>query len=197
MRFDTPLEDALGTGSRVRVLRTLAEARPEENLTGREVARRARISHPQAARTLRGLAHVGLVTERRFGTYALYEFNGGHVLAEPVRALFEAEAAVGEQLLAFLAAGVARCRDVRAAVLVDDPGDDVEIAVLTAPGRDFDVMADLEPLGRRLSRRFGGHLDVTVIERRRALELIRSGDPSWRRIADRGIPVYRTIPRVR
>jgi hypothetical protein len=197
MRRTYPLDDALGTRSRVRLLRVLAEARPDDNVTGRAVARRARVSHPQAARTQRELANVGLVTERRFGTHALFEFNRRHVLARPVEALFEAEATLGEELVALLAARVAGCADVRAAVLEDDPQDDVGIVVLTAPDRDFDVMAELEPFGREVRRRFGCRLETTVIERRRAIELVRQGSPRWRRIAETGIPVHRTFPRVR
>jgi DNA-binding transcriptional ArsR family regulator len=197
MRFHHALDDTLGTRSGVRVLRVLAEAPPDENLTGREVARRAGISHPQAGRTLRELAEVGLVTERRFGTYALYEFNRDHWLARPVHALFEAEAGAAEELVALLAARVARCRDARAAVLTNDPQDDVEMVVLTAPGRDWDVSAALEPLGREVRHRFGSRMRTTVIERKRALDLVRRGNPRWTRIAAAGIPVYRVFPRVR
>ena len=143
------------------------------------------------------LAAVGLVTERRFGTYALYEFNRRHWLARSVHALFEAEATAGEELVALLAARVGGCRDARAAVLADDPHDDVQMVVLTAPGRDLDVMAALEPLSLEVRHRFGCRLQTTVIERRRALDLVRRGNPRWRRIASTAIPVYRVFPRVR
>jgi hypothetical protein len=85
----------------------------------------------------------------------------------------------------------------RAAVLADDPKDDVRLVVLTAPGRDFDVMAALEPLSLEVRHRFGCRMQTTVIERKRALDLVRRGDPGWRQIASTAIPVYRVFPRVR
>jgi Fe2+ or Zn2+ uptake regulation protein len=197
VKFDHPVDDALGTQSRVRVLRVLTRAKPEENVTGREVARRARISHPQVSRTLRELAEVGLVTGRKFGTYALYEFNRHHVLARPMQALFEVEEALGDDLLTFLATRVATCRHVRAAILVDDPSAEMELVVLTAPDRDLDVDVALGPVRHDVRVRFGSRLETTVIPRRRAIELARNGDARWRRIAEAGIPVYRVFPRVR
>jgi DNA-binding transcriptional ArsR family regulator len=205
MRFEQPLDDAIGALSLVRILRTLALAPPELNLTGRGVARRAGISHPQASRSLRSLARQGLVVERRFGTYALYEFNRRHVLAGPLRMLFEFEEAVGEDLFTFLARAVAeRSRHVRAALLFGDvvwgPQDrsgELELAVLCAPDRELDVEAAMVDLGDEVRRRYGNPLRVLVDSRKRAIECVRQNEGPWPRIARDGIPVFRLFPRVR
>jgi DNA-binding transcriptional ArsR family regulator len=205
MRFDQPLDDALGARSLVRILRALVLAPPELNLTGREVARRAGISHPQASRSLRSLARQGLVAERRFGTYALYEFNRRHVLARPLRMVFEFEETVGEELLTFLRRAVADRRShVRAAVLFGDVvwgpqnrSGDLELAVLCAPDRELDVEAAMVNLSDEVRRRYGNNLRILVENRKRAIEGVRQGAGPWPRIARDGIPVFRLFPHVR
>lgn len=205
MRFDQPLDDALGARSLVRILRMLVLAPPEVNLTGREVGRRARVSHPQASRCLRSLAGQGLVVERRFGTYALYEFNRRHVLARPLRLLFEFEEAAGEELITFLARAVAeRSQYVRAAVLFGDvawgrqgSNGELELAVLCGPDRELDVEAAMIDLDEEVRRRYGNRLRVLVESRKRAIECVRQGEGPWPQIARDGIPVFRVFPRVR
>jgi hypothetical protein len=86
---------------------------------------------------------------------------------------------------------------VRSAVLVDDPDHDLHLVVLTAPGQEMDVDLGLEPVIAEVRRRYGNRVERLVVARRRAVELVRSGDPAWRRIARDGIPVFRTFPRVR
>jgi DNA-binding transcriptional ArsR family regulator len=205
MRFDQPLDDALGALSLVKILRTLVLAPAELNLTGREVARRAGISHPQASRSLRNLAGQGLVVERRFGTYALYEFNRRHILARPLQMLFEFEETVGEELFTFLRRAVADRRShLRAAVLFgdvvwgrQDRTGDLELAVLCAPDRELDVEAAMVDLGDEVRRRYGNHLRILVESRKRAIECARQGQGPWPRIARDGIPMFRLFPRFR
>lgn len=198
MKFDVPLDDILRSRSHIRILRVLISVAPELNLSGRDVARRSGVSHPRASRVLTELGEQGIVTERRHAGYALYELNKAHVLAGAVRRLFDAEQEVAEDLLTVLGRGVSRSsRHVRSAVLVDDPDDDLELVLLTAPGQEMDVDLGLEPVIEEVRRRNGNRVERLVVARRRAVELVRSGDPAWRRIARDGIPVFRTFPRVR
>lgn len=198
MKFDVPLDDILRSRSHIRILRVLISVAPELNLSGRDVARRSGVSHSRASRVLTELGEQGIVTARRHAGYALYELNKAHVLAGAVRRLFDAEQEVAEDLLTVLGRGVSRSsRHVRSAVLVDDPDDDLELVLLTAPGQEMDVDLGLEPVIEEVRRRYGNRVERLVVARRRAVELVRSGDPAWRRIARNGIPVFRTIPRVR
>jgi hypothetical protein len=96
----------------------------------------------------------------------------------------------------------ARSEHVRGALLGGDlawgeeiGGEVIEMAVLTAPGRQVAVWERFLSLRDRVRRRFGSDLELLVESRRRAAELARKGREPWRRIADYGVPLYRTFPR--
>jgi DNA-binding transcriptional regulator YhcF (GntR family) len=203
MRFDTPLDDAFRSGSHVKVLRVLALPPPNYNLSGRELAKRARISHPRASKVLADMAGQGLVSTWRGSGYALHELNTDHILARVLRRLFEAEQDIPEHLLSFLSEGIAqRSQHVRAALVYGpaawaDPGPDgdVHLAVLCAPERDLEVEVAMHDLAEQFRRVFGNHLTPLVETRRRAIELARQGRQPWRRISVEGIPVFGRFPR--
>jgi DNA-binding transcriptional ArsR family regulator len=198
VRFDTLLDEILGTRSHVRVLRALAQAPSDLNVSGRELARRAGVSHPRTSEILADLTEWQIVVARRQITYALYELNKSHALASPLLRLFDAEAGIGDDLMTFLAQRVARShRHVRAAVLFGDTDTAPNLAVLTAPGRELDVEIGLAGLKDAVRRRYGCELELVVMGRRQALELVRQGNPTWTRIAETHVPVFRMFPRVR
>lgn len=71
------LDDVLGTKARIRVLRVLSR---DQEITGRELARRAGISAAAAHAAARGLSSLGLVRVSAKGTGHLYSLNGSHYL---------------------------------------------------------------------------------------------------------------------
>ncbi len=62
MQLEAPLDDLLGTGAHVRVLRALAALPRDFSVSARDLARRARVAHTTAARVLRGLAECVSMT---------------------------------------------------------------------------------------------------------------------------------------
>lgn len=197
IRFAEPLDDALRSRGHVRVLRALARKPQEANVSARALARRAGMSHPRVAAVLADLARQGIVTTRRGLGYALYDLNEEHVAVRALRPLFDWEQNASDELVTYLRRAIAtRAQHVRAAVLFGEPGSGVvEVAVLTAPGREQDVWESLIVLEDRVRRRFGNRLDLLVDSRRRAVGEARRGRQPWRRIAERGVPLYRTFPR--
>ena len=203
MRFDQPLDDTLRSRGHVRVLRVLALKPPAENMSARAIARRAGVSHPRVAEVLDDLGSQGIVASREGLGYGLHELNGEHTGVRALRRIFEWEQGVSDELVTYLRRAIAaRSQYVRAALLSGelawgDPGSSgtVQVAVLTAPDREAEVWEALTALDDRVRRRFGNRLDLLVTSRRRAVEDARKGRQPWRRIAEGGVPLYRTFPR--
>jgi DNA-binding transcriptional ArsR family regulator len=181
----------------------LARKPSGENLSARAIARKAGVSHPRAAAVLADLGSQGIVTIRKGLDVGLHELNEEHTAVGALRGIFEWEQVVTDELVTYLRRAIAaRGRHVRAALLFGelawgDPGGSgvVQVAVLTAPDREPEVWEALTTLGDRVRRRFGNRLDLLVASRRRAAEEARRGRQPWRRIAERGVPLYRTFPR--
>ena len=86
-----PLDPVFQTRSHVRILRALAHLGDHINLTARDVARRAEISHPRALQVLRELERTGVVRAHRAATHAIYELDDEAPIAALVRTVFERE----------------------------------------------------------------------------------------------------------
>jgi len=170
MQLDTPLDRLLETGTHVRILRALADLPRGFPASGRELARRAGVSHTTAGRVLRGLEDQRVVHLQRAGRADLYLLNEDHVLVEQVRVLFEREGGIRSQLIAYLRKELPqRIGHAEAAFLFGSAGRDQ-----THPGSDIDVgvvapersAAEIEPaltaLADAVRDRFGSELNVLV-----------------------------------
>ena len=173
MRLDTGLDDLFATGSHVRVLRAL-DALPEGlTVSGREIARRARVSQPTAAEVLRSLEAQGLLVVGRRLRAAFYRLNSSHVLTPAVRRLFAQERAVRSDLETTVAEQVYELKGVTAAYLFGSAargdmraGSDIDVAV--------EAKADVpeESWGLdEVHRRFGNRVSVIRLRERGAAGL--------------------------
>lgn len=88
---DRPLDTLFASRSHVRILRVLALLGDDVNLTGRDLARRADISHSRTQEVLSQLLETGVVTQYSEATWAIYELNRSSPLAPLVRSLFQHE----------------------------------------------------------------------------------------------------------
>src|SRR5712692_2901452 len=103
MRLDDPLDDIFASASHVKLLRALFALPPEMGTSGRDLARRAGVSHPRANEVLADLAEQGLVAVQRLPRTDLYRLNRRHALAEPLGKLFELEPKLKSELLSLVA----------------------------------------------------------------------------------------------
>ncbi len=86
-----PLDEILASRSHVRVLRVLGLLGNDINLTGRDIARRAGISRTRTQDMLDELVAIAVVAKYPGATWAIYEINDDHPMAEAIRSLFQAE----------------------------------------------------------------------------------------------------------
>jgi predicted nucleotidyltransferase len=199
MRFEEPLNDIFASASHVRVLRALYGLPSEMGVSGRDLARRAGVSHPRANQVLADLTEQGLVTMQRLPRTDLYRANQRHVLAEPLINLFDLEPRLKSDLLSFIAKELKRqalpVTEARifgsAARGTMTTASDVDLALVTAAKSVAAVEAAAQEIAETVWQRFGTRINVLVgspsldslIKSRRA------GQSVWQSIERDGIDV--------
>src|SRR5438477_12518388 len=103
MRLDRPLDDVFASASHIRLLRALFGLPSGMGRSGRDLARRAGVSHPRANQVLADLSEQGLAEVQRLPRTDLYRVNRQHALAEALRDFFELEPKLKFDLLALVA----------------------------------------------------------------------------------------------
>jgi len=201
MRFAQPLDDAFQSRSYVKVLRALHAIPEGVDVSTREVARRAGVTHPTASGVLEQFRRQGVVRVRRTVWADEYRVNPEHVLWGQVRSLLRWERRVREDLLAFLTSEIVeRAPWVTAAYVFGSvargdmqPDSDIDVALICPRNRTATAKKAMESLGERTVERFGNPVSA-VVGSRPIAELSERGRPGyrlWRMIAKEGI---RLIP---
>ncbi|MBI4729155.1 MAG: nucleotidyltransferase domain-containing protein [Acidobacteria bacterium] len=145
MRWTRPLDDILGSRAKLRVLRVLARA--SEPLSGREVGRRARLSHTGALKVLGDLAAHEVVWPASGPGGVRYRINGRHHLVRGgLLPLLEVERSLERRLTETL---LERVPDALSVVLFgsaargdDRPQSDLDVLIVVPDGTDPDEAAD-------------------------------------------------------
>jgi predicted nucleotidyltransferase len=193
MRFRRSLDDLFGAPRRVRLARLLCR-HPGKEFTGREAARLAHLSHPQASRALAELELAGLVERRSAGAAMLWKFIPEHYLAEPLRALFRAEQRAPAALVDTLRDGLEGA-PIASALLFgsiargeERPNSDVDLYIeMAGPARKAALEEVLTELSPRVHRTFGNALSPLIYSSRES-----RNPPSprlLRTIRTEGVPV--------
>ena len=170
MRLDQPLDDVFASGSHIRLLRALFALPSELGRSGRDLARRAGVSHPRANQVLADLADQGLVSVQRLSRSDLYRVNRHHALAAPIGQIFELESKLKFGLLSLIAAELkARRLPVKEARMFGSaargtmaPTSDVDLALVTSRGSVAAVEAAAQGIAEAAHERFGARLNVLV-----------------------------------
>src|SRR5438105_3823100 len=161
MRLDVGLSDLLGSPSHLTVLRALGRLPAGLERSGRDIARRAGVSQPTAARVLDDLAEHGAVTVRRVPPAKYYALNPEHLLVQAVLEALTVEGSLRDRLLSFVRSelepvGVADVRLFGSAAREQmRPDSDVDLALIAAPGHAAQVLDTSHELAEQVRRRFG------------------------------------------
>lgn len=195
IHFTTPLDDVFLNRSHVQVLRALHRLPRGLPASGREIARRAGITHPTSLKALERLADIGLVDATRGRVADAYEFNYDHLLADRIAGLFEAEASVEKELTSFMRDHLLAVTDkVESATVFGSiisgestPTSDIDLAVSCAAGDIEEVENALDDLSGAVRSRFGNRLSPLINTRK---QKPRTG--IWRRIEKEGLALIRS-----
>jgi len=195
MRLDTPLDDLFLNRSHVRVLRALHRLPGGFSASGRELARRAGITHPTALKALALMVNIGVVKVNRDLVGDKYSLNHDHLFAANVATLFDSEAATETDVASFLREGLrALGPKVKTATLFGSavwgestPDSDIDISVSCSPGHLEEVENALGELSEAVQRRYGNQLSPLVDSGTRQRKT-----GIWKRIDSEGIPLIRS-----
>lgn len=198
MKLDKPLDDILGTGGHLKVLRALFALPEGVPFSGREIARRAELAPHRTSAILSDFADSGLVLVSRAPRLALHQLNRRHAASEALGRLLQWEAHLKDQLVAEIRDGLSRLTPgIEAAVLFGSiawgemtAGSDVDLLVL-APRNPEDANRALENLGQKLRSRYGNRLEplVLTVSKAQFAKGATGGKRLWRRILQDGISV--------
>jgi predicted nucleotidyltransferase len=191
MQFTHALNEIFKSSVHVRVLRALTELPQGFGVSGREIARRAGVSHPSATKSLGALAIQGVVTVRRALRSDEYTLNYDHVLTSSIRALFDAERRIVEDVRSRLQSDLERL-GVRRAYLFGSAvrgeasaRSDIDLAIEpTKATKQLDQ--GVEAMREQARRRYGNELSVIV----KQMPSTQRSDAMWRRLLKDSIPIF-------
>ena len=198
MRLENPLDDVLASSSHVKVLRALFAVPSGLERSGRDIARRAGISHPRANQVLSDLVEQGLVQIKRQPRTDFYQLNERHALVEPLGELFELEPSLKFELLSLIARELkARKLPVTTARIFGSAvhgtmgsGSDVDLALVTSSARVARVEAGAQEIAEAVRERFGTRLNVLVGAPSLAALTKRPGGGVWGSVDREGTDVF-------
>jgi predicted nucleotidyltransferase len=200
MRLDEPLDDLFQNRSHVRVLRALVALPRGIDASIREIARRAGVTHPTASAALESLRAQGLVVGRVTLVASEYRLNESHVLFTSLEALFRLEGRLRQDLFDYLAGEVrTRAPWVQEAFVFGSaakgemrPDSDLDVALITRPGKARKLASIVEELGEDTTDLFGNRIHAVIGTE--PIEVLAARGQSrfrlWREIAKNGIRIW-------
>lgn len=169
MRFSKVTEDLLGTETGVRLLRTFLE-RPQRSFTGREIAGESGTPVARTIERLRVLEKYGLVQSKDAGRAKVWSWVPSHALEPGLRAWFEYEGSLRNNLVETLRSKLSEISEIRRAVLFGSVarGDeraesDIDILIIVSSIRDKTVaQAKVDPIADAIRATFTNPLRALI-----------------------------------
>lgn len=209
----TPLDSALGSRSKVRLLRLLVEQ--DRIVSAREAARLTGGTNPAMLAAIDELAKMGLIHREISGRQFLCRANRDHRLFEAVRQLFSDEAQWTGMFFGAIRTGLAACQPTgdgsvaRGRPLVvaawlfgsvatgrDRPGSDVDLFVLSRTNAA--VQPILEGVAEHVTRwqkEFGADVRPVVMSREQVITQLRGGSTFLRQAVRSARVIVGEIPK--
>jgi predicted nucleotidyltransferase len=200
MRLEQPFNDIFASASHIRLLRALFGLPSGMARSGRDLARRAGVSHPRANQVLADLSAQGLAEVQRLPRTDLYRVNRHHAVAEALGELFELESKLKSDLLSLVAGELeVRHLPVKEARIFGSAarGDmasrsDLDLALITPRESVAAVEAAAQEIAEKVRQRFGTRLNVLVGAP--SLERLSTGRQAghgvWQMIEREGLDVF-------
>lgn len=196
-----PLNDILGTQSKVRVLRELATR--EDAVTGREAGRLADLSPRSAQQALSALHGMGIVRRQEGGRSYLYRLNRQHYLVQhALEKLFRAERRSVEELFEQLRGILSTAAQATGTEIVsgiifgstargeDRPESDMDLLVIHGEGSSESLREELAESLETVESLFGRPVSPVIMSSDRFRDMMAAGADLVADIRDDGRRVY-------
>jgi sugar-specific transcriptional regulator TrmB len=184
MHFRDVPERVFGSRAKIKVLRALYNMK-EHELTGREIARRCKLTPARTHAVLKELAGEGLVKMRILGRNHMYRFNPNSILMPPIRLIFDSSKSVEAQLKK-LASDELSDRRVLSAVSYGEKisgtnSTPLKILIITDSDTSTSALAKRsESLKDRVRNGFGESPEIRLQTVEQLRNLSQAGDPEIR-----------------
>lgn len=193
------LDNVLGSTTKIRILRALMPLRsPVSGNEARMLAGVRSKNGMQAA--LNDLTDLGILEREQTGRIRLFRINRDHDLIPQMQALFESEAQritrLRQALEEILTGGAVREHTVSIILFGSNargdarPGSDVDLLIVTEPGRAEEVQDVLIGAIPDLQHRFGLRISPYALPRERVQERYGDGDPLMRNVHSEGRTLF-------
>ncbi len=186
MHFRDVPERIFGSRAKIRVLRVLYDMK-EEELTGREIARRCRLTPARTHAVLKELAGEGLVKMRILGRNHMYSLNPNSILIPPIKLIFDPNQSVESQLKRLVAAEFADRRVLSALIYgekVSSTGTNsapLKILIITDSDASTSALSKrAESLRNRIRGGFGENPEIRLQTVDQLRSLSQASDPEVR-----------------
>lgn len=167
MRFHNVLDEVLGNKTKVKLLRGFF-AYPQKEFSESELQRIAGIPQASVHRNVKSLLENGLLDRKRIGKVNLYSLNKKHVLHPLLRASFEGEKNVLEELKAVAAGVLKHLPEVELAVLfgsvvkgTERADSDVDILIVSKENKS-QLEEKLDDLRTGIQNKFGNPVSLII-----------------------------------
>jgi DNA-binding transcriptional ArsR family regulator len=195
MYFQNTFDTVLGQRSKIKLLRYLFSC--QEELTGRQIAKRIGLSHLKAHHALKELADQGIVCVKIVGNAMIYQINPNNLLARDIlKPLFKSE----KELLLILSDHIAKRFKIFAVSLIlfgnvikseEDDANNVDILLVIRDEMNLKaVEKEVEVEIHEVYQSFGNYLRPLIIKADEFYRRYRVGDPMILQIEKSGKVIY-------
>ena len=196
MYFQNTFDTVLGQRSKVKLLRYLFSCQDE--LTGRQIAKRIGLSHLKAHHALKELAEQGIVCVKIVGNAMIYKINPNNLLARDIlKPLFKSE----KELLFILSDHITKRFKIFAVSLIlfgnvihssgEENVNNVDILLIVRDEMNLKaVEKEVEAEIQEIYQSFGNYLRPLIIKADEFYRRYRVGDPMITQIEKTGKVIY-------
>jgi len=189
-----PLDAVFAAPSHLALVRVLSES--PHGASGRELARRAGLSHQAASNALARLEGLGIVRRVGRGRVFLYSLNRQHALyVRLIRPLLDAERGVFRTILQTVEDAVGpHCLSATifgsVARGTEGPASDLDLLIVLRPDRGrSELTRAVSGMATAMSRTWGIRLNPILFTATQARQHLRNGHPLFTAAARDGIPL--------
>ena len=194
MKYHNTLDNILGQKSKIRIIRVLADSR--EELTGREVARLAKLNPSIILISLHSLFRSGIVLMRKSGKAKLYKLNPESILVkEGLLPLFELERSLIKKITIKIKKEIPEIISIilfgSVAKAKEKEDSDIDLLIVLPNNADKGAIEkSIDDLSFDISRSFGNGISPVLLSAAELKKRYKKNDAFIKNIASEGLVLH-------